>query len=186
MEMTPEEGLQPGTQLTDDRGIRSAYAAHGTEIYRFCLRGLGETGAAEEAVQETFLRAWQAAARYDSTRGSLRVWLFAIARNVIIDLHRKRGSFSYAQVPADEGMVSSAVPPVADSSGPVLNRQVIDEALGKLSDEHREVLVDKFFHDKSYDEVAEETGVPKGTLRSRTFYALKALRVALDEMGVTL
>src|SRR5204863_365647 len=74
---------------TDD-GVRSVYAAHGGELYRFARRALGDDGLAEEAVQETFVRAWQAADRFDERLGSLRTWLFAILRNVVIDLSRAR------------------------------------------------------------------------------------------------
>src|SRR5438445_12648834 len=76
--------------LATDDGVRAVYAAHGPELYRFALRSLGDRGLAEEAVQETFVRAWQAANRFDDALGSLRTWLFAIVRNVVIDLSRAR------------------------------------------------------------------------------------------------
>src|SRR5476651_261718 len=76
--------------LANDDGVRAVYAAHGPELYRFALRSLGDRGLAEEAVQETFVRAWQAANRFDDALGSLRTWLFAIIRNVVIDLSRAR------------------------------------------------------------------------------------------------
>src|SRR4051795_12226895 len=76
--------------LASDEGVRTVYAAHGPELYRFALRSLGDRGLAEEAVQETFVRAWQAADRFDDALGSLRTWLFAIVRNVVIDLSRAR------------------------------------------------------------------------------------------------
>src|SRR3990170_1496237 len=77
-------------ELAGGAGPRAAYAAHGGELYRFALRSLSDGMLAEEAVQETFLRAWRAAARFDPQLGSLRTWLFAIARNVVIDLSRAR------------------------------------------------------------------------------------------------
>src|SRR5215469_1195398 len=76
--------------LANDDGVRAVYAAHGPELYRFALRSLGDRGLAEEAVQETFVRAWQAADRFDESLGSLRTWLFAIIRNVVIDMSRAR------------------------------------------------------------------------------------------------
>src|ERR1051326_1560789 len=76
--------------LETDDGVRAVYAAHGPELYRFALRSLGDRGLAEEAVQETFVRAWRAADRFDDELGSLRTWLFAIVRNVVIDLSRAR------------------------------------------------------------------------------------------------
>src|SRR5687768_28274 len=76
--------------LDDEEALRAAYDAHSDEIYRFARNQLHDSGLAEEAVQETFLRAWRAADKYDSSVSSLRTWLFSICRNVVIDLARKR------------------------------------------------------------------------------------------------
>src|SRR6476620_9166745 len=78
--------------LSHERDVRDAYAAHAGELYGFALRSLDDSGLAEEAVQETFLRAWRAGERFDPQIGSLRTWLFAIMRNVVIDLSRARAS----------------------------------------------------------------------------------------------
>jgi RNA polymerase sigma-70 factor (ECF subfamily) len=121
--------MAPGA-LSDERDVRAAYAAHAGELYGFALRSLGDGGLAEEAVQETFLRAWRAGERFDPELGSLRTWLFAILRNVVIDLGRSR----------------AARPPLAR-------------------------------------EVAAELGIPEGTVKSRVYYGLRALRVVLEEMG---
>src|SRR6476660_6322805 len=88
--------IQLGTStrgaLSRERDVREAYAAHSGELYGFAMRSLGDPGLAEEAVQETFLRAWRAGERFDARLGSLRTWLFAILRNVVIDLSRARAS----------------------------------------------------------------------------------------------
>src|SRR5687767_6736654 len=76
--------------LRGDDAVRAAYEAHGPELYRLALRSLRDHGLAEEAVQETFVRAWRAADRFEPGRGSLRTWLFAIGRNVVVDLARRR------------------------------------------------------------------------------------------------
>ena len=171
--------------LADEPGIRAAYAAHGAELYRFALRALGDDGVAQDVVQETFLRAWKAADRYDSELSSLRVWLFAIARNVVIDHARRRATPSWPVVPADAAAVEAALDPIPDETDRVLATWLVEAALARLSDEHRHVLVETYLRGRSYEEVAVERGVPVGTLRSRTFYALKALRIVMDEMGVT-
>jgi len=171
--------------LADESGIRAAYAAHGAELYRFALRALGDDGAAQDVVQETFLRAWKAADRYDSELSSLRVWLFAIARNVVIDHARRRASASWPLVPGDAATVEAALDPVPDETDRVLATWLVEAALGRLSEDHKHVLVETYLRGRSYEEVAIEKGVPVGTLRSRTFYALKALRIVMDEMGVT-
>lgn len=182
--------MQRDGDLSADSGLRAAYSAHGGELYRFALRGLGDPGLAQDAVQETFLRAWQSASRYDPSLASLRVWLFAIARNVMIDLHRRRARASFAPVASEasaeaEGETDGLLRK-ADPTEQVLNRRVVVQALGQLTAEHREVIVETYLRGRSYDELAGTTGVAAGTLRSRSFYALKALRVAMKEMGVSL
>ena len=172
--------------LGDEAAVRAAYAAHGAELYRFALRSLGDPGAAQDAVQETFLRAWRSADRYDPELASLRVWLFAIVRNVVVDLARRRAAASWARVPGTGDAVEQSLDPVPDDTDAVLDRWLVEEALQRLSPEHRYVIVETHLRGRPYDEVAAEAGVPTGTLRSRAFYALKALRIAMDEMGVTL
>lgn len=174
----------PGGDLSDDVGVRAAYAAHGAELYRFALRGLGDQGLAEDAVQETFLRAWQAADRFDPDLASLRVWLFAIARHVMIDVHRWRSRRPLTLIDSAD-VDAAARQPVADVAEAILARAVVGEALVRLSEDHRQVIVETFLRGHSYEELSAECGVPPGTLRSRMFYALKALRVAMDEMGVS-
>lgn len=187
--MTPRMrllGRPAATGLADEDGIREAYAAHGAELYRFALRALGDDGMAQDAVQETFLRAWKAADRYDAELSSLRVWLFAIARNVVVDIARRRSAQSFARVPGEADLVERALHPVPDETDRMLATWLVEEGLGRLSAEHRYVIVETYLRGRSYEEVAGERGVPVGTMRSRAFYALKALRIAMDEMGVTL
>lgn len=136
-------------------------------------------------MQETFLPAWRAAHRYDPELSSLRVWLFAIARNVVIDVARHRSTGSYAHVPGDADLVQNLLSSDPDRADRGLDSWVIEEALGRVSAEHRAVIVETYLRGRSYDEIAGEWDVRRA-LRSRAFYALKALRVAMDEMGVTM
>ena len=76
--------------LDSEAGLRAAYRAHAGELFSVALRGLADRGSAEDAVQETFLRAWRSADRYDPTLGSERTWLFAILRSVVIDTRRRQ------------------------------------------------------------------------------------------------
>jgi RNA polymerase sigma-70 factor (ECF subfamily) len=165
--------------LANDDGVRAVYAAHGPELYRFALRSLGDRGLAEEAVQETFVRAWQAADRFDDALGSLRTWLFAIIRNVVIDLSRARAvrpSLATEERGDDRASVD-------DELDRILVAWQVEEALHKLSDEHRRALIEVHYRARPYYEVAREMGVPVGTVKSRVYYALKAMRLALDELG---
>ena len=167
---------------TDAEWIAAAYAAHGRELYRFALRSLGDSGLAEEAVQTTYLRAWRAASRFDESLGSLRTWLFAIVRNVVVDMARARSarpSLADASV-AERGELWPASESDVDR---MLVAWQVEEALRRLSSDHRRALIEIYFRSRSYEEVALEFGIPTGTVKSRVYYALKALRLALEELG---
>lgn len=109
--------------------MRAAYAAHGRELYAYARRALGDAGAAEEAIQETFLRAWRAIDHYDAALGSLRTWLFAIVRNVVVDTGRAR-----ARRPATGA--GDGIEPVADGeeADRVLLCWQVEEGLRRLGD----------------------------------------------------
>jgi RNA polymerase sigma-70 factor (ECF subfamily) len=162
--------------LTRERDVREAYAAHSGELYGFAVRSLGDAGLAEEAVQETFLRAWKAGERYDPEIGSLRTWLFAILRNVVIDMGRARAS--RPRVGPETG-IEPSVEPLEQA----LVAWQVEEAMRRIGEDHRRVLLETHFRARPYAEVAEEMGVPEGTIKSRVYYGLKALRVALEEIG---
>lgn len=161
--------------LTSDSEVRDAYRAHSGELYGFAYRSLRDGGLAEEAVQETFLRAWRAGDRFDPQIASLRTWLFAIIRNVVIDISR---------------IDARQIPPTTDddnrSHDPferALTAWQVEEAMRRIGDQHREALLQIYFRDRPYDEVAAELGVPIGTVKSRVYYGLRALGNALEELG---
>lgn len=166
--------MPPGA-LSGERDVRAAYSAHAGELYGFALRSLGDSGLAEEAVQETFLRAWRAGARFDPQIGSLRTWLFAILRNVVIDLGRARA----ARPSVAEGGVEPTVEPFEQA---LLSWQM-EEAMRRIGEQHRRVLVETYYRGRPYAEVAAELGIPEGTVKSRVYYGLRALRIALEEIG---
>jgi RNA polymerase sigma-70 factor (ECF subfamily) len=167
--------LMPQGALTRDSDVREAYSAHAGELYGFALRSLEDPGLAEEAVQDTFLRAWRAGERFDPQIGSLRTWLFAILRNVVIDLGRARASRPVA---------TGDVPDVGhEPLEEMLLSWQVEEALRRIGDQHRRVLVETYLRGRPYAEVAAELGVPEGTVKSRVYYGLRALRNALEEMG---
>ena len=162
--------------------VRAAYAAHGAELYRFALRQLGDGGAAQDVVQEVFLRAWRAADSYDPELASLRTWLFAIARNVVVDEARR-----FAVRPWQRDLTDgSDLPPQAAAADQdaLVDTWVVEEALRRIGEEHRTAIVQTHLRGRPHAEVAAELGIPVGTLRSRVFYGLKALRLAMEEMGV--
>jgi RNA polymerase sigma-70 factor (ECF subfamily) len=161
--------------LTRERDVREAYAAHAGELYGFATRSLGDTGLAEEAVQETFLRAWRAGKRFDPQIGSLRTWLFAILRNVVIDLGRARA--------ARPGIAHGEPEPAVEPFEERLLAWQVEEAMRRIGDQHRRILVETHYRGRPYAEVATELGIPLGTVKSRVYYALRALRIALEEIG---
>jgi len=172
----PPPGSEPVTEAADEEGLRAAFVAHGGELVGYARRSLGDAAAAEDVVQETFIRAWRARARFDPDLGSLRTWLFAIERRVVIDHARARAVRQAGPLPADMAQIGD------DIERALLGWQV-EEALRRLRPEHRQVLVETYYRARSGREVALELGIPEGTVRSRLFYALQSLRLTLDEMG---
>lgn len=181
----------------NEAALRVAYREHGAELFRLALRSLGDRGLAEEVVQETFVRAWRNSERFDAERGSLRTWLFTIARNLIVDTVRARDSRppgpprpkaeSQTESKAASGRDTELESDTAGGEDPedqmetVVQRLRLEEALSRLSEDHRLVIVEIHYQGRSYTELSEELGVPAGTLRSRMYYALKALRLTLEE-----
>lgn len=180
----PTGPVASAERLDTESGLRSAYAHHGGELYRFALRQLGDEGTAQEVVQEVFLRAWRRADAYDPEIASLRSWLFAITRNVVVDEARRLSARPWRHTLTDSPQDSPAAPVTAPLDGAVVDAWVVEEALRRIRPEHRDAIVATHLRGRPYAEVAAETGVPIGTLRSRIFYGMKALRLAMDEMGV--
>lgn len=177
----------PEPDLASDRGIREAWRRHAGELFGFANRALGDHAAADEAVQETFLRAWRSAASYDRTR-PLRPWLFTILRNVVADEARRRRRHPVLP-PRASGLDPSEVDVARSQRSEyehvdrVLDEWLLKEALLRIRDDHRVILVETYFRDRPYAAVAHDLGIPEGTARTRAFYALRALRLALEEMG---
>lgn len=129
-------------------------------------------------MQEVFLRAWRSSARYDPAQGSLRTWLFAIARNVVVDAHRAR-AVRPVTAPEDAALRVG----VPDGAADVVQRIELSQAVGRLSPEHRHVVTEVVCRGRTSREVAAELGASAGTVRSRLFHALRHLRTALSEEG---
>ena len=167
---------------SDDTGeaLRELYRAYAGELYGFAYNALGERGAAEEIVQEVFLRAWRHAERYDPGRAGVRTWLYQIARHAVIDA-RRRAAVRPAPPPGDE-------PADAEAPGSLEQAMLgwqVAAALESLSPEHRQVIRLAQFQGLTMREISDRTGLPVGTVKSRIWYALRSLRLVLEEMGVT-
>jgi RNA polymerase sigma-70 factor (ECF subfamily) len=133
-------------------------------------------------VQETFVRAWRAADRFDEQVGTLRAWLFSILRHVVIDLARAR-AVRPSTAATDLAERIATVPEPDEPFDRALVAWQIEEALRRIGEAHRQVLIETYFRERPYAEVAEGLGIPEGTVKSRVYYALRAVRLALEEMG---
>jgi len=158
--------------------IRTLYAEHGRSLLAYATRLTGDRAAAEDVVQETLVRAWKHADDLAEGRGSVRGWLLTVARNIVTDRARAR-----AVRPVEVADVVDQPPTETDHSESVVNTMVVLEALDKVSPEHRDVLVQLYYHGRSVAEAAKELGVPPGTVKSRTYYALRALRAVMAGEG---
>ena len=161
--------------------MQQLHDEHAGALWGYCLRLTGHDRArAEDLLQETLLRAWRSSRLLDESRGSVRSWLFTVARNVAIDKWRtKRTSTG----------VAVAEPPEPtdprDHTDGLLLSWVVSDALARLSEDHRSVLLCCYYRGMSVADAARRLDIPEGTVKSRTHYALRALRLALEEMGVT-
>jgi RNA polymerase sigma-70 factor (ECF subfamily) len=161
----------------DEDVVAAIYRDHGTALRRFVLNASRDPQLADDVVQETVLRVWQQAPQIT---GSLRSYLFRTARNIMIDNYRK------AQRRPREATERDGTDPAdaADRVDDLLNKVLMEEALLRLSAEHREVLVALHYRRYTVQEASVRLNIPSGTVKSRAFYAVRALRTILDEMGV--
>jgi RNA polymerase sigma-70 factor (ECF subfamily) len=160
--------------------LRVLHDEHAHVLWAYVVRLTGgDRARAQDVVQETLLRAWRNPSVLDQSSGSARGWLFTVARRIVIDEWRTARSRSE--------LVTERVPElsVPDLSEQAVDRQLVAAALRTLSDEHRAVVIECYYRGSSVAEAAATLGIPPGTVKSRTHYALRALRLALDEMGGT-
>lgn len=164
--------------VADEAFIRALYAEHGGALFRYALHlSGGDRQRAEDLVQETIVRAWrhpQAVADRPA-----RPWLFAVARNLAVDAYRARQSR-----PAEVGQAALDTLPADEDPDRMLESWAVAEALASLRPDHRKVIVETYYRGCSVAETAVTLGIPAGTVKSRTFYALKALKLALQERGL--
>ena len=160
--------------------MQQLHDEHAAALWGYCVRLTGHDRArAEDVAQETLLRAWRHFSVLDETQGSVRAWLFTVARNIVIDDWRSRrvhGELSVADVPEPADPV--------DRTDQLLLSWTVAEAVTRLSPEHRAVLRECYYRGLPVAEAARRLGIPEGTVKSRTHYALRALKLALEEMGV--
>ncbi|WP_265445231.1 sigma-70 family RNA polymerase sigma factor [Flexivirga meconopsidis] len=166
---------------TDQAVLRQLHDDHATALWNYVVRLTGDRATAQDVVQETMLRAWRGGITDDSsTRAtSARAWLFTVARNLVVDdarSARRRHEIVEDELPDD---------PVGDRVDAVFEQMIVLDALRTLSIHHREVVVRAYYGRQTVAEIAAELDLPPGTVKSRMHYGLRALRLALQERGVT-
>lgn len=162
--------------MRTEAGLRRAWVEHSAGLRAMARRSLHDRDRAEDAVQETFLRAWRKAAHFDDARGSVGNWLHAILHNLLIDIAR-----ADAARPRTQPIVADVA--VNDGLDELLSTLTLDRALRLLSVQHRQVIVESYVAQHPHDQIARRLGVPIGTVRSRLHYARAALGHALRDVG---
>ena len=173
-------GERAGHRLdVDEEFVRSLYRGHAEALLAYVTRLTGDRESAQDIVQETLLRAWRRADRLAADPRPLRPWLFTVAHHLAVD--RRRAADARQELPDShlEGVAG------ADELDRALDAWQLVDALGRLSEEHRSVLVETYYRGRSVVEAAAALGIPAGTVKSRTYYALRSLRLILEERGWT-
>lgn len=162
----------------DTGALRELHDLHAVALWHYVLRLTQDGARAEDIVQETLLRAWRTDLSDDGS-GSVRGWLFTVARNLVIDEVRSARS--------RHEVIGVTVPErsTADRTDAVFDALVVTDAMSSLSTDHRTVVAQAYFARMTVAEIADELGIPAGTVKSRLHYGLRALRLALQERGVT-
>jgi RNA polymerase sigma-70 factor (ECF subfamily) len=157
--------------------LRALHDEHAHCLLSYVIGLTHDRAVAQDVVQETLFRAWRSPAVLEQAGGSGRGWLFTVARRIVID--QWRSSNRRPEV------VTGHVPEraVDDATQQTVDRLLVRAALQRLSIEHRQTLLECYFRGASIAEAADTLGVPPGTVKSRTHYALRALREAIDGMG---
>lgn len=158
----------------DQAALRRVYAATSARLFGICLRFATDRDGAEDALQETYVKVWRRADRFDPARASAMTWLSLIARGTAIDAARASGR-------AANGMATLRDHADLAWSAPDGHRAALDECLDLLDENARGNIRSAFFDGYSYDELASRAAVPLGTMKSRIRRGLMALRRCLDD-----
>lgn len=162
--------------------MRVLYDEHAGALWRYVMRLTGDAARAEDVVQETLLRAWRHPRVFDDDGRPIKAWLFTVARNLVID-DRRSARFRHESGTPDVEVVADR--PGPDEVDGTLDRLLLSTAMSELSDDHRTVILRAYYHGHSVARIATELQIAEGTVKSRLHYAVRALRLNLQEMGVT-
>jgi RNA polymerase sigma-70 factor (ECF subfamily) len=162
--------------------MKALYDEHAAPLWRYALRLTSDAARAEDEVHETLLRAWQHPEVIGDTERSARAWLFTVARNMIIDERRSPKFRNVVGSLDDSGVPEQSTPDEVDSA---LDRMLIADAMAQMSVDHRAVIERSYYRGWTTAQIAADLDIAEGTVKSRLHYAVRALRLSLQEMGVT-
>jgi len=161
----------------DEKALETLYGRYSGVVYSVARRILGDVGAAEEVLQDIFYQLWRAASSFDPARGTLAGWLLVSARNRAITRLRRRGPAGFEEI--EEQTVASNFN-LESSAAANEMMSLVRNALAALSQEQRQVLELAYFEGLTHSEIAERTGDPLGTVKTRLRTALGTLRRAIE------
>ncbi len=167
----------------DREAFAQVYDRYGEAAYSLAVRIVRDRDLAADVVQDAFLAVWRKAAAFDPARGQASTWILTMTHNKAVDLVRREQRRRADQLDDDRPEVPSTEPGPDQLAWMSAARGQIREAMAGLPATHREVIELAYFGGYSQSELAEMLSVPVGTIKSRTFAALKALQEALDEAG---
>lgn len=159
--------LRAGNQ----QAMSELYDRYGKVVYAVALRVLQDTGAAEDVLQDVFLQLWRKPDAFDASRGSLAAWLAVIARHRSIDRLRQRRP----ETDIEDCVIASG-PDLADEAERVLVIEKVRGALAEMNPDQRSAMELAFFQGLTHSEIAEKTGEPLGTIKTRIRTGLQQLR----------
>ena len=159
----------------DQSAMAELYDRYSSIVYAVALRVLGDTGAAEDILQDVFLQPWRNPSAFDSARGSLGAWLAVITRNRAIDALRRRRPETDI-----EDVIVSVAPDLAGEADRSRAAERVRGVLGSMSGPQRAALEMAYFEGLSHSEIATKTGEPLGTIKTRIRAGLIALRKAFQ------
>jgi RNA polymerase sigma-70 factor (ECF subfamily) len=164
----------------DESALEAIYQRYGGPCFRLARRILDEQHLAEDVVQQVFLALWQGSG-YDPTRGAVSTWLLSVTHHKAVDMLR-RESGRRKRLAGDQDLIERQIsgPGPADQAWATLRAERTREALRSLSAEHREVLLLAYYGGYTQREIADMTGLPLGTVKSRTLHAMRGLRAQLS------
>lgn len=174
-----EKALVAAAQAGDVDALETLLRNHADAVYGHALRFFGERTAAEDAMQEVFVKVFRSLDSFDG-KAAFSTWLFRVTRNVCLDMFR---SGRRRPVPVDP--VEHAVGTVPDHAQRVVDAVAVEAAMLTLQPEDREALTAVTIFGMSYADAAESLGVPVGTVKSRVFRARRTLVSVLSPEGGT-